>query len=361
MTVKFHIRNDGTVGHCESIMGRCPYGEHFDNKADAIHKSEEIFSGTSNRIAPMSRKRARTRADIRKRANDINGELETLRSQLDDVKSQRRRLYLESAKTVRSNLNDLMRKTIEDRRTFKTAADEAIMVAHGRDDRIRSLNEKLVRVADTGKIPISMYSDRSNLKSLRPMELKTVMRPSEVSAIRLSDTVSRYVLAESTVKSLDGKKRMIKTRLDPKRLAHNLGKAIDRRKLIAKDIEDAGRMDSLKDLGDVVSRSMSTDLQKENLKNRIYSTPTLRKAADDDVRLASDESSIEHKLIRSFNEEQRLEVALKAMETCDDVEDGIRSILKDRNDRLFRSDGMEFGPEGRMPDVHEWCMDNGIV
>lgn len=361
MTAKFHIRDDGTVGRCDSVMGRCPYGEHFDNKTDAIHRSEEIFSGTSNRIAPMSRKRARTSAGLRKRANDINTELKAIRIQLDDVKSQRRRLYLESAKTVRSNLNGLMRKTIEDRRTFKTAADEAIMVAHGRDDRIRSLNEELVRVAGTGKIPISMYSDRSNLKSLQPMELKTVMRPAEVSAIRLSDTVSKHVLVESTVKSPDGKKRTIKTRLDPKRLAHNLGKAIDRRRLIAEDIEDAGRMDSLKDLGDAVSRSMSTDLQKERLKNRIYSTPTLRKAAADDARLASDERSIEHKLIRSFNEERRLEIALKAMETCDDVENGIRSIMKDRNDRLFRGDGVEFGPEGKVPDVHEWCVENGII
>lgn len=361
MSVKFHIRDDGTVGDCDSIMDKCPYGEHFADKKDAIHRSEEIFKDQSASMNSMSKTNTIMIDGIKSKIKNIDDELIMMKGHLDDVKSRRRRIYLDSEKDVNDNLRRLMDKTIKDRRLFKSTADDAIMVANGRDDKINPLMKDLEGVAHSGRIPISMYSDRSNLKSLRPVESKTVMRPSKVTGIRLKDTIGKYVIAESTVKSVDGKTRKITTRLDPKRLAHNLGLAIDRRKLIAKDIEAAGRMDNLKDIGDTITRSMSNDGQKNRLKERLYSTPALRKAFDDDVRLASEESSMEHRMIRSFNDKNRFEVAMKALESSGDVEDGIRSIMKNRNDRLFRSDGVEFGPEGKVPDVHEWCVENGIV
>lgn len=359
----YHIRDDGSYGVCTATVRPCLYREHYDTEAEARARSEYLLGGRP--VRGLSHHSGNTKENAMAKATTESrkcmDEASKLKGQLKDIQGKRAELYRSSSKEMARILDGLEDKAVNDRKLFSRTEDTAMKVDKGRDDLIPELEQELNLIAKSGRLPVRMYSNVGSIRLLKPTAMKQASKPSRITRIRLTDTM-HGIQARSTVRTDSGRSMTITTRVDPMRTAANLRKASARRSRIIQSLAKAGRCRTLGEVVETASESMTTDRSKEDMKSRLFPTASLRKALSEDVDLEASEHRTEHRLLRTFNDGRRYEVVATAMKNDDGsaLSERIREATP-AGLNLFRGDGVDFGPEGALPDVESWCRDHGLV
>ena len=359
----YHIRDDGSYGVCTATVRPCLYREHYDTEAEARARSEYLLGGRP--VRGLSHHSENTKENAIAKATTESrkcmDEASKLKGQLKDIQGKRAELYRNSSKEMARILDGLEEKAVNDRKLFSRTEDTAMKVDKGRDDLIPELEQELNLIAKSGRLPVRMYSNVGSIRLLKPTAMQQASKPSRITRIRLTDTM-HGIQARSTVRTDSGRSITITTRVDPMMTAANLRKASARRSRIIQSLAKAGRCRTLGDVVETASESMTTERSKESLQRRLFPTANLRKALSEDAELEASEHQTEHRLLRTFNDGRRYEVLATAMRENDGsaLSDRIRKVTPD-GVHLFRGDGVDFGPEGALPDVDSWCRNHNLA
>lgn len=359
----YHIRDDGSYGVCTATVRPCLYCEHYDTEAEARARSEYLLGGRPAR--GLSHHHGNTKENAIAKATTESrkcmDEASKLKGQLKDIQGKRAELYRNSSKEMARILDGLEEKAVNDRKLFSRTEDTAMKVSKGRDDLIPELEQELNLIAKSGRLPVRMYSNVGSIRLLKPTAMQQASKPSRITRIRLTDTM-HGIQARSTVRTDSGRSMTVTTKVDPMRMVANLRRASVRRSRIIQSLAKAGRCRTLGEVVETASESMTTERSRDNLQRRLFPTASLRNALSEDVDLEASEHQTEHRLLRTFNDGRRYEVVATAMREDDGsaLTDRIRKSTPD-GVHLFRGDGVDFGPEGALPDVESWCRDHGLV